>query len=135
MGLGLNGLPVPCRACDTPCGAGEYLAGENCDSCFACQQPVEANSHWTGPGSLDDSTSCAWSCDEGHFLQLRTCTDCGGSPGPSPSAVALFVLSLLVAIGLAVAVVRHRVASPRRMGPARRRPPDRSARLESINRV
>ena len=46
-------------------------------------------------------------CDEGHFLQLRTCTNCGGS-GPSPSAVALFVFSLLVAIGLAVAVVRHR---------------------------
>ena len=46
-------------------------------------------------------------CDEGHFLQLRKCTDCGGS-GPSPTAIVLFILSLLVAIGLVVSVVRHR---------------------------
>jgi hypothetical protein len=46
-------------------------------------------------------------CSEGYFLQLHTCADCGGS-GPSSASVALFVVSLLVAIGLAVAVVCHR---------------------------
>ncbi len=46
-------------------------------------------------------------CNDGFFLQLRSCTDCEGS-GPGAATIVLFVVSLLFIIGLAAAVVRHR---------------------------
>mgnify|MGYP007045452703 CR=1 FL=1 len=46
-------------------------------------------------------------CDEGYFLQLRSCTDCEGS-GPGATTIVLFVATVLVVIGLAATVVRHR---------------------------
>eukprot|EP00935_MAST-01C_sp_MAST-1C-sp1_P001179 g1179.t1 len=46
-------------------------------------------------------------CNEGSFLQLRACKVCEGS-GPSSASTALFIVSLLIIIGLAATVVRHR---------------------------
>jgi hypothetical protein len=46
-------------------------------------------------------------CNEGFYPQLRACVDCGAS-GPDPASIVIFVIALLLALGLAVAVVRHR---------------------------
>jgi hypothetical protein len=46
-------------------------------------------------------------CKEGFLPQLRACVDCGGS-GADPASIAIFVGALLLALGLTVAVVRHR---------------------------
>jgi hypothetical protein len=46
-------------------------------------------------------------CDEGWFLQLRSCNDCGGS-GAGAATIVLFVAAVFVVIGLAVTVARHR---------------------------
>lgn len=66
-----------CVNCDvSKCAVGQYLTGELCDECTACElQHIDSNFRFTSHGALDRNDSCAERCVTGMFdeFELGVC--------------------------------------------------------------